>query len=128
MRRASLRAKDVMVREVYTIGPNQKVALARLKMLRHGVGALPVVDGEGALQGIVTLRDIDLAGHDVADMRVEELMSRELITCAPGTPLRRIAGDMVRTGIQRIPVVNGRGRLVGLVTQTTLIKGARDRL
>lgn len=128
MPRTTLRAKDVMVKEVYTIGPNQKVALARLKMLRHGIGALPVVDSDGALLGIVTLRDIDLAGHNVADMRAEELMSRDLITCTAETPLRRIADDMVRTGIQRIPVVNGRGRLVGLVTQTTLIKGAREWL
>ncbi len=123
-----MKARDTMVQNVHTIGPNQKVALARLKMLRHGVGALPVVDADGALLGIVTLRDIDLAGHDVADMRVEELMSRELVTCAPETSLRHIADEMVRTGIQRIPVVNGRGKLVGLVTQTTLIKGTRGLL
>jgi tRNA nucleotidyltransferase (CCA-adding enzyme) len=125
MSRTALTAQDVMVKEVYTIGPNQKVALARLQMLRHGVGALPVLDSDGSLLGIVTLRDIDLAGHDIADMRIEELMSRNLVTCAPETPLRRIADDMVKSGIQRIPVVNGRGKLVGLVTQTTLIKGAR---
>lgn len=117
-----------MVREVYTIGPNHKVALARLKMLRHNIGALPVVDGDGSLQGIVTLRDIDLAGPEVGDMRVEELMSRELVTATPETPLRTIADHMIRSGIQRIPVVDRRGRLAGLVTQTSLIKGARDKL
>ena len=37
-----LLARDVMIREVHTIHPGERVALARLRMLRHGVGALPV--------------------------------------------------------------------------------------
>ena len=52
-------AKDVMLKQVYTIHYEEKIALARLRMLRKGAGALPVVDDENTLVGIITLRDTD---------------------------------------------------------------------
>ncbi|MBI4362039.1 MAG: CBS domain-containing protein [Euryarchaeota archaeon] len=121
-------ARELMIRRVYTIEPDQMVALAKLKMLRHGIGALPVVDGQRKLLGIITMRDIDLAGSEVADLAVVELMTTDLVTVGPATPARRIADLMVRTGLQRIPVVDPGARLLGLVTQTTIINAARPLL
>jgi len=117
-------AKDIMIRDVYTIKVSNKVALARLKMMRHGVGGLPVVDDSGKLLGMITQRDIDLAGSDVSHLQVEDLMTTKLCKGNEKTTLKEIVDLMVRTGIQRIPVVDDEGKLLGLVTQTSVIKHA----
>jgi len=116
-------AKDAMIRDTYTIHPENRVALARLRMLRHSVGALPVIDKE-KLVGIITLRDIDLAGNEASALLVEDLMTTNLITENGDTPISEIAETMLRTGIQRIPIVDADHRLIGLVTQTTVIRAA----
>jgi CBS domain-containing protein len=117
-------AKDAMIRNIYTIRPENRVALARLRMLRHGIGGLPVIDRERKLVGIITLRDIDLAGHEAAALLVEDLMTTSLITENEDAPIHEIAATMLRTGIQRIPIVDADHRLIGLVTQTTIIRAA----
>jgi IMP dehydrogenase len=118
-----------MLTTIFTIGPDEKIALARLKMLRHGVGALPVVEGNNRLVGILTLRDINFAGSDVGNLFVRDLMTKDnVITGITETPLIEIADMMIETGIQRIPIVGGADKLIGLVTQSTLIKSFRDLL
>jgi len=117
-------AKDIMIRDVYTIKVGSKVALARLKMMRHGVGGLPVVDDTGTLLGMITQRDIDLAGSDVSHLPVEDLMTTKLFKGNERTTLKEIVDLMVKTGIQRFPIVNDEGKLLGLVTQTSVIKHA----
>jgi IMP dehydrogenase len=112
-----------MIRDIYIIHPENRVALARLRMLRHSVGALPVIDKE-KLVGIVTLRDIDLAGNEASALLVEDLMTTNLITENEDAPISEIAETMLRTGIQRIPIVDADHRLIGLVTQTTVIRAA----
>jgi len=117
-------ARDVMIKDVHTITGDRKVAYARLMMLRHNVGALPVVDDENVVLGIITQRDIDLAGADVSDLMVSDLMTRSLIKAKETTTLRWIVERMIKTGLQRIPVLDENSRLLGLVTQTTVIKAA----
>jgi len=117
-------ARDIMIKGVLTITADRKVAYARLLMLRHNVGALPVVDEAGILLGIITQRDIDLAGADVSDLLVSDLMTRSLIKAKESTTLRWIVEKMIKTGLQRIPVVDEKSKLLGLVTQTTVIKAA----
>lgn len=117
-------ARDVMIKDVHTITEDKKVAYARLIMLRHNIGALPVVDAENVVLGIITQRDIDLAGTDVSALLVSELMTRSLIQAKATTTLRWIVEKMIKTGLQRIPVLDENSKLVGLVTQTTVIKAA----
>jgi CBS domain-containing protein len=121
-------AKDVMIKDVIVINADKKVANARLKMLRHNVGGLPVVDNEGKIVGMITLRDIDLAGNGISDLVVKDLMSTNLVKSTENATLREIVEAMIRTGVQRIPIVKKDGKLVGLVTQTTVIKAAKNLL
>ena len=51
-------------------------------------------------------------------------MTRDLIKGHEDTTLKEIVEAMIKTGIQRIPIVDGKGKLIGLVTQTSVIKGA----
>ena len=117
-----------MIRDIYTIHPTQRVALARLRMLRHGIGALPVVDEDNRLEGIITLRDIDLAGTEAVSLLVVDLMTTILKTGFADTPILTIVETMLKTGIQRIPIVNSKNRLIGLVTQTTVIRTMKKAL
>ena len=119
-------AKDVMITNIYTITPKKRIALARLRMLRHSVGALPVVDDENNLLGIITLRDIDLAGETTSELLVEDLMSIDLKTGNENTKISEIAGIMLQTGIQRVPIIDKNNKLIGLITQTVVIKAAMD--
>jgi IMP dehydrogenase len=113
-----------MIKDLYTIKSSSKVGLARLKMMRHGVGGLPVVNDKETLLGMITLRDIDLAGLDVSNLTVEDLMATNLVKGNENTTLKQIVELMVKTGVQRIPIVDKKEKLIGLVTQTSVIKHA----
>ncbi|UCH38167.1 MAG: CBS domain-containing protein [Candidatus Bathyarchaeota archaeon] len=119
---------DIMIKNVRTVGPEDKIALARRKMLRHGVGGLPVVKEDNTLMGIITLRDISFTGTmgDIMTLAVKDLMTKNnLLTCSRDTSLTEIADIMIKTGIQRLPIVDNNGKLMGLVTQSVLIRAFR---
>jgi CBS-domain-containing membrane protein len=123
-------AKDVMIKrkDMYTINPKKRIALARLRMLRQGVGALPVVDDDNNLVGIITLRDIDLAGERTNDLFAEDLMTTDVITRGENTSISEIAEAMDQTSIQRIPIISKDGKLIGLVTQSVAIRSLIAKL
>jgi len=123
--RAVICVRDIMITNIHTIHPEDRVALAKLRMLRYGVGALPVVDENRVLAGIITLRDVDMAGPEALTLPVKELMTRDLITRKKDVLLGEIVDIMMETGIQRIPVVDDGGKLIGLVTQSVVIRNIR---
>ena len=122
--RDDLKAKNVMIETVQTISPTDLIAAAKLKMMRSNVGGLPVVD-DGKLVGIITHRDILLAGGEAVGLKVEELMSKNLRTAEPDTSLLEIIKIMVDEGYQRIPVIKN-GKLIGLVTQSSVIRAIAE--
>lgn len=115
-----------MLEEVVTAAPEDALAMARLKMMRLGVGGLPVVDGE-RLVGIVTHRDITLVGERESGLKVRDIMTTNVLTITRQTPLRDILLIMKKTGYQRLPVVDD-GRLVGLVTQSCVISALAEQV
>ncbi len=122
-----VRAKDVMIKKLITIGPDEKIALADLIMTRHSIGALPVVKA-GKIVGIITQRDIMFAkGYDVGGLTVKDLMSRELITVEKNTPIKSILSLMLENRIERLPVVKG-GRLVGLIVYDRILRTFHDAI
>jgi CBS domain-containing protein len=106
--------------EVRTVRPWASVAEAvRLLGVRPRVGAL-VVTGEGErVLGIVGEREIVRAlgerGAALLDASVENVMSRQIPTCAPGDTLGSVMGTMTVSRFRHIPVLDGH-RLVGLVS------------
>lgn len=113
-------AQDIMIEDVHIISPDDLIAAAKLKMMRCNVGGLPVVD-DAKLVGIITHRDILLAGGEALGLKVEELMSKDLKVAEPDTPIMEVTKIMADDGYQRIPVIKN-GDLVGLVTQSSLIR------
>ena len=121
-----VKIRDVMIKEVYTIVAEEKIALARLKMLRYEVGALPVVKENNTLVGMLALRDISLSGMNIGNLQVKDLMTKNnLITGTESTKLIEIIDMMSKTGIQRIPIIDAVGKLIGLMTQSVLIRSFR---
>jgi len=124
-----LRVRDVMTAEVTTLQRNDKLTLAddimRLGRIRH----LPVIDENGQLAGIVTQRDLfrgalakalgygERAQRQLMDtLVVKEVMTSEVITTTPDTPLAEAAHVLVERKIGCPPVVEA-GRLVGIITE-----------
>ena len=106
-----MKVSDIMSGRVVTIGQKEPVIAAARLLKRMNLGALPVTDDSGRLRGILTDRDIVLrcvaSGSDPRTLEVREIMSRGVVTAAPGTEIseasRLIRGDQVR----------GRGRQAG---------------
>jgi CBS domain-containing protein len=119
-----LQTQDIMIIDVQTISSNDLIAAAKLKMMRSNVGGLPVLDNE-RLVGIITHRDILLAGGEALGLKVEELMSKYLRVVEPTTSIKEIVKIMNDEGYQRIPVVQD-GKLMGLVTQSSIIRAVSD--
>ncbi len=115
-----LKAEDIMIEEVHVTSPKDLVAAAKLKMMRCNVGGLPVVDDK-RIVGIITHRDVLLAGGEALGLKVNDLMTKELYVANRDTPILEITQVMADKGYQRIPVVEN-GNLVGLITQSSLIR------
>ncbi|MTK64051.1 MAG: CBS domain-containing protein [Methanobacterium sp.] len=117
----NLVAEEIMIEEVHVTSRTDVVAAAKLKMMRCNVGGLPVVD-EGKLVGMITHRDILLAGGEALILKVDDLMSKDLMVADKKTPIVEITKIMADKGYQRIPVIDDHGNLVGLITQSSLIR------
>lgn len=122
-----INAKDVMIRELITIGPEEKIALADLIMTRSSIGGLPVVD-RGKLVGIITQRDIMLTrNYEIGGLMARDLMSKNLITVGSEASLKEILGLMLDKKIERIPVVEN-GKLLGLIVHNKVLRAIYESL
>jgi acetoin utilization protein AcuB len=128
-----------------TIGANETITEALRLMRESQVRRLPVVDDECAPVGIVSEKDLLYASPSPATslsiyemhyllsrLSVAELMTTDLITVTPDTPLEEAARVMADNKIGGLPVVE-QGKLVGIITETDIFKvflellGARDK-
>jgi len=98
--------KEIMTREVEVLTTKSSITDAVSKMIDKGVGALPIVDSEYKINGIVSERDfVVLLAGVLTDELVEEYMTKKVITTSPGTRIEGASKIMVRNRLRRIPVV-----------------------
>jgi CBS-domain-containing membrane protein len=144
-----LTARDVMTREVVTIGIEASVEdLAKLLEERR-ISGVPVLDAQGGLVGVVTQSDLVQRSRDmelppalnILDLhlfletpshfqkrlekllgnKVKDVMTEDPVTVAPDTPVNEIARLMSAKGVHTLPVVDS-GKLVGIVGKLDLIR------
>ena len=118
-------ARDIMTAQAHTISENQSLVEAAALMRDHGVGALPVVSGDGALSGIITDRDIVVdgvaAGHDLGAVAVGGVTQGIVSTVSSDEDVERIVGVMGDQQIKRLVVVDGHD-IVGMISESDLAR------
>ena len=99
-------------------------AIARL-LAEHRIGAVPVVDAQGRLKGIVSERDVvrvvARTGPGGLETPVDEVMSRKVMVCTPDDTIYSIMGMMTDNRIRHLPVVVD-DKLVGLISIGDVVK------
>jgi len=109
---------------VHTITPDATVLEAITKMAEHGIGALPVVDGEEVV-GIITERDyarkIILKQRASATTRVRDVMTQAVIYVQPGDTNEDCMALMTERRLRHLPVM-ANGQLIGLISIGDLVK------
>jgi CBS domain-containing protein len=151
-----MKARDVMVSPVITVGENDTVRDVVKLLVARRVSAVPVLDRTGQLVGIVSEADLlhrteagterpaswwlsVISGeHAVAEeyvkshaTRVKDIMTRKVHTAHPDTPLSEIADLIEENNIKRVPIVGAGGNLVGIVSRANIIQAlasARPKL
>jgi CBS domain-containing protein len=140
-----MQVRDVMTRGVISVEPEESILIAARLMLQHRVSGLPVVDGKGALVGIVTegdfLRRSELGTQrqrpkwlefivgpgrlaqeytHSAGRKVEEIMTPDPRTIGENETLEAVVDTMERHHVKRLPVTRG-GRVVGIISRANLM-------
>lgn len=115
-----MQVQQIMTRNVAACIAGTNLAAVTELLWKYDVGALPVVDADGKLVGIVTDRDIAIAlgTRDIAasGVLVDDVMTREVWTCRPSDDLPDALKLLADAQIRRAPVVDEEGRLCGIVT------------
>jgi len=117
------KCSDVMTENPVSASPEDTVLQVAQLMKREDIGPVPIVDNEQSrkLVGIVTDRDLALKvvaeGRDPNTTRVEEVMTRKLVTCRAGDDVETAMNAMAQYQLRRIPVVDDGMKLVGIIAQ-----------
>lgn len=117
------KCSEVMSGDPVTALPSETVDHIAQLMDSRNVGPVPIVENQRSrkLVGIVTDRDLAVKviapGRDPKHTRVEEVMTRQVITCHPGDDLQGVLDAMGVHQIRRIPVVDERSAIVGIIAQ-----------
>lgn len=124
-----VRCEDIMSKDVVTVSAHSPSSTAWQLMIFHAVKALPVVDAERHLLGIVTLHDffLDHASPDAAlpsvgtDARVQHIMTEQVQTAQPQHMIVDLISAFSDGGRHHLPVLDEHRKLVGMVTQSDMV-------
>ena len=117
------KCRDVMTEELVFCTPGDTVSKVAQLMKREDIGPVLIVDNERSktLVGIVTDRDLALKvvgeGRDPKNTKVEDVMTRKLITCHADDNVENAMKAMAQYQLRRIPVVDENMKLVGIISQ-----------
>lgn len=124
-----LLVRHVMTRHVITVRPDTSIDETLALLLRHHISGLPVVDSKNRLLGVITERDL-LAllceGEDERRQRVDQYWTTDVVTVREDDYLPDVAELLMKHPVRRLPVVNGDGKLVGVLARRDLVRFIRD--
>ena len=141
--------QEIMTRDVVTVTPDTDINEAARMLLEKGFNGLPVLDGQGALQGIIcqsdlvaqqrefplpsiftvlggfvaltSLSQLQRAVDKMAATKVGQAMTLNPVTVSPNTPVNKLADLMVEKKFHTIPVLEN-GKLVGVVGKKDILR------
>lgn len=126
-----MKAKDIMTADhVWVCGETADCRQVAQLMAQHNIGAIPVLDNRGRLEGIIT--DRDMCCRCVAEGRsfetpVRDLMSRNVQSCSAEADLRDVEDLMREHHIRRIPVVDESEKVIGMISLSNLVSAMEGR-
>ncbi len=118
------RAENVMIFDPITINLESTVADAMNLMSEYKIGGIPVVDENGILKGIVTNRDLRFENN--RKKKITDVMTTNLITTNHKTNLEAAARILQKHKIEKLPMIDDMGKLIGLITYKDITK-TKDR-
>ncbi|MBM4017923.1 MAG: IMP dehydrogenase [Planctomycetes bacterium] len=108
------RSANGVITDPITLGPKERVALARQVMDENNISGIPIIE-DGRLAGILTRRDLKFL--EAPEVAIEEVMTRHnLVTASPGTSLEEAERILLKNKVEKLPLVDADRRLVGLIT------------
>ena len=124
-----MKVKDVMTKEVKICGLDSDLSTVAQEMWMRDCGAIPVVD-DGKVIGVITDRDICIAAgcknRPPAEITVGEVMTRKLYSCPPDANVREALETMREKQVRRLPVIDGKGKLCGILSLNDVAIKARE--
>ena len=114
------RSESVMIEQPYTIKDDMKVHDAKKMMREYGVSGLLVETEDRTLDGIITNRDIIFEKN--MERKIAELMTKNVITAKYGTTMEQAKEILHKHRIEKLPVVDDKKRIVGLITSKDIMK------
>jgi CBS domain-containing protein len=130
-----MKISELMTKNPCTVTPDSPVSEAARLMKEEDVGLVPVIERvggaetRGRLVGVITDRDIairQVGEGRASDSPVRDVMSSGVRTAAPEDSVESVMALMGREQVRRIPIVDERGSLVGVVAQADLARKARN--
>jgi CBS domain-containing protein len=146
-----MKAADVMVSKVITVGRDTAVREIANILFANRISAVPVIDDDGVLIGIVSEGDLihrvevgtdrdyswwfkligdkSMMARDYLKShatRAADVMTKRVVTAPSDMPLGELASLLERHGIKRVPIVDGSGKLVGIVSRADLVHALAD--
>jgi CBS domain-containing membrane protein len=141
----SVSAADIMTREVITVGRSALLSEVAGTMASNGVSGVPVLDNDGKIAGVVSGKDFlkNMGAGDnmnfmlviaeclkggrcvsapISKKRAEDIMTSPAITVEENTNLREISAILSSKKINRVPIVDKKGVLVGIVSRADIVR------
>ena len=115
------RAESGMIQDPVTLKKDNTVGDAQSTMREYSIGGIPIIDDEGMLIGIVTNRDLRFE-KDYARKLSDIMTTENLVTTAYGTSLKQAEIILQKNKIEKLPVVDDSGKLLGLITFRDITK------
>ncbi|WP_054812581.1 CBS domain-containing protein [Nocardia arizonensis] len=112
-----MRVHDVMVRPVVTVGEDTPVRVAAVTLSERGFAALPVLDRDQRLAGVLTSGDILRAGEPDTAVAVREVMTTPAMAAAGHQDLAEVVRMLLGHGVRSLPVLDGDGRVQGMFSR-----------
>jgi CBS domain-containing protein len=126
-----MKIKEIMTSGVKSCSIDTNLATAAKIMWEEDCGAVPVTDGRGNVVGMITDRDICIAAatrpRAEGDIQIREVLSRPLQACSPTDEVQAALETMKTQQLRRLPVVDGSGRLEGIVSLHDIAMQAKGR-
>jgi CBS domain-containing protein len=140
-------AAEIMTREVVWVPPDAPLAAVAEAMGAHGISGLPVVDEAGRVVGVISTKDFlthmgvpgpknfmvlvasclksqGCVALPIKPRQAGDLMSAPAVTVGPDASIKEIAAIFTEKAINRVPVTDPAGRLLGLVSRADIVKAA----